>query len=57
MKIVEEMHTKSKTLKQHDDRSVVIRLKNIFLMFYTNVPVPSFFKICRIMYRTRTYAS
>lgn len=30
MKMVEGMHKKSKTLKQHDDRSVVIRLKNIF---------------------------
>jgi hypothetical protein len=30
MKIVEGMHKKNKTLKQHDDRSVVIHLKNLF---------------------------
>ena len=35
MKIVEEMHKKNKTLKQHDDRSAVeIHLKNLF---YTNI--------------------
>ena len=30
MKIAEGMHTKNKTIKQHDDRSVVLRLKNLF---------------------------
>jgi len=29
-KIVEGMHKKNKTLKQHDNRSVVIHLKNLF---------------------------
>jgi len=50
MKIVEGMHKKTKTLKQHDDRTLVIYLKKLFIffyfMFYTNIEVPSFFKIC-----------
>jgi len=48
------VHNKSKTLKQHDDRSVVIHLKIFFIfifMLYINVPIPSFFKVCRITHR------
>jgi len=42
MKIVEGMHKKNKTLKQHNDKSVVIHLKNLFFdVLYQ--PVPSFF--------------
>lgn len=55
MKIVEGMHKENKTLKQYDDRSVVIHLKNnFFFMFYTYQYL-HFLKF--VVLRTRTYAS
>jgi len=51
-----EGEQKSKNLKQHNDRSVVMHLKNLFsFMFYINVPVPSYFVVLRT--GTHTYAS
>jgi len=55
MKIVEGMHKKIK-LKQHDDKSVVIHLKN---HFFDVLPYLHFLKfaVLRTGTRTRTFAS
>jgi len=52
MKIVEGMQEKSKIPRQHDDRSVVIYLKNLFFIYILYQRTRTlFFKIYRITYR------